>query len=130
MEAPEFYNQTSGLCSQFSNQEKHHSLDSKPSDFMVEDLLDFSNEDAVITDASFDNVTGNSTDSSTVTIVDSCNSSSFSGCEPCFNGAADVGSRNFADAHFSNDLCVPLSSNGYQISSRNHSQAKTCKNSN
>ncbi|OAY26789.1 GATA transcription factor 12 [Manihot esculenta] len=111
MEAPEFYTQ-SGICSQFAN-EKHHSLDSKPSGgggggdhFIVEDLLDFSNEDAVITDGSaFDTVTGNSTDSSTVTVVDSCNSSSFSGCEPCFKG--DIGSRNFADVQFSSDLCVP-----------------------
>lgn len=112
MEAPEFYTQ-SGICSQFAN-EKHHSLDSKPSGgggggdhFIVEDLLDFSNEDAVITDGSaFDTVTGNSTDSSTVTVVDSCNSSSFSGCEPCFKG--DIGSRNFADVQFSSDLCVPV----------------------
>ncbi|KDP34159.1 hypothetical protein JCGZ_07730 [Jatropha curcas] len=112
MEAPEFYNQN-GFCSPFSN-EKHHSLDSKPTGggggdhFIVEDLLDFSNEDAVITDGgvAFDNVTGNSTDSSSVTVVDSCNSSSFSGCEPCFNGG-DIGSRNLADVQFSSDLCVP-----------------------
>lgn len=109
MEAPELDNQ-SGFCSQFAN-EKNQSLDSKPGGggdhFIVEDLLDFSNEDAVITDgSSFDTVTGNSTDSSTVSIVESCNSSSFSGSEPWYNG--DSGSRNFADDQFSSDLCVPV----------------------
>ncbi|OAY54238.1 GATA transcription factor 12 [Manihot esculenta] len=108
MEAPELDNQ-SGFCSQFAN-EKNQSLDSKPGGggdhFIVEDLLDFSNEDAVITDgSSFDTVTGNSTDSSTVSIVESCNSSSFSGSEPWYNG--DSGSHNFADDQFSSDLCVP-----------------------
>ncbi|KAJ7958825.1 GATA transcription factor [Quillaja saponaria] len=73
--------------------------------FIVEDLLDFSNEDAVLTDGNFDSVAGNSTDSSTVTVVDSCNSSSFSGSEPNFVG--DIGCHNFADGNFSSDLCVP-----------------------
>ncbi|TKY58300.1 GATA transcription factor 12 [Spatholobus suberectus] len=73
--------------------------------FIVEDLFDFPNDDAVITDATFDSVPGNSTDSSTVTAVDSCNSSSFSGSDP--NPVADIGSRNLSDGHFSGDLCVP-----------------------
>lgn len=107
MEAPEFFQ--GNYCSQFSA-EKHHSFDSKTNGgdhFIVEELLDFSNEDAVATDGgAIDNVTGNSTDSSTVTVVDSCNSSSFSGCEPNFAG--DVGCRNFSDGHFSSDLCVPV----------------------
>ncbi|KAI9191756.1 hypothetical protein LWI28_013044 [Acer negundo] len=97
MEAPELY-QGNYCSSQFSAEK----LDSKTTGgdhFVVEDLLDFSHEDDVVTDAAFDNVTGNSTDSSTVTVVDSCNSSSLSGCEPNF--AADVGCRNFAD------LCLP-----------------------
>ncbi|KAJ0090826.1 hypothetical protein Patl1_12936 [Pistacia atlantica] len=103
MEAPEFFQ--GNYCSQFAA-EKHHSFDSKTTagdHFIVEELLDFSNEDAVVTDAAtFDNVTGNSTDSSTVTVVDSCNSSS---CDPSFS--ADIACRNYADAHFSSDLCVP-----------------------
>ncbi|KAH7574273.1 hypothetical protein ACOSQ2_008653 [Xanthoceras sorbifolium] len=102
MEAPEFFQ--GNYCSQFAAEK----LDSKTTGgdhFIVEDLLDFSHEDTVVTDAAFDNVTGNSTDSSTVTVVDSCNSSSLSGCEPNFAG--DVGCRNFADGQFSSDLCLP-----------------------
>jgi hypothetical protein len=86
--------------------------------FIVEDLLDFSNEDddAMITDPNNNNTivtaTTNSTDSSTVTVVDSCNSSSFSGREPSsFNG--DIGSHhtnNFShhDVHLGSELCVPV----------------------
>ncbi|KAK4590773.1 hypothetical protein RGQ29_021092 [Quercus rubra] len=69
--------------------------------FTVDDLLDFSNEDAVMADGFLDNVTANSTDSSTVTAVDSCNS----GSGPHFS--ACIGSRSFADSQFSGDLCVP-----------------------
>ncbi|KAK7859937.1 GATA transcription factor 9 [Quercus suber] len=69
--------------------------------FTVDDLLDFSNEDAVMADGFLDNVTANSTDSSTVTAVDSCNS----GSRPHFS--ACIGSRSFADSQFSGDLCVP-----------------------
>ncbi|KAK8630054.1 hypothetical protein V6N13_078865 [Hibiscus sabdariffa] len=66
--------------------------------FTVEDLLDFSNEEAVVGgDRFFDNVAGNSTDSSTVT----CNSS-VSGGENHFSEA------NFAhSSQFSGELCVP-----------------------
>ncbi|KAL4318939.1 hypothetical protein GQ457_18G013370 [Hibiscus cannabinus] len=64
--------------------------------FIVEDLLDFSNDDVVLTD---------STDSSTVTAVESCNSSSFSCPEP--NSAGDIGCRSFTDGQFAGDLCVP-----------------------
>lgn len=110
MEAPEYFQNS--FCPQFVT-EKRHSLDNNKTNnggdsFMVEDLLDFSNDDAVITDgAAFDTVTGNSTDSSTLTVIDSsCNSSSLSGCEPA-NFAADFGSRNFAEVPFSSDLCVP-----------------------
>ncbi|XP_075642574.1 GATA transcription factor 12-like [Castanea sativa] len=120
MEAPEYQ---SGFCTQFVT-EKRHSIDNKAAaaagggggggggdHFMVEDLLDFSNDDdAVIADTPFEEAAttttaGNSTDSSTVTIVDSCNSSSFSGCDPNF--MSDIGCRNFPDANFSSDLCVP-----------------------
>ncbi|GAV65531.1 GATA domain-containing protein [Cephalotus follicularis] len=111
MEAPEF---CQGNYSSQLGHEKHHSCDSKQNfataagdHFIVEDLLDFSNEDAaIVTDATFDTVTGNSTDSSTATVVDTCNSSSFSGCEPNF--VADIGCRNLADPNFSSELCVPF----------------------
>ncbi|XWS70311.1 hypothetical protein CRYUN_Cryun03dG0037100 [Craigia yunnanensis] len=101
MEAPEFF-QGSSYSSQFAP-EKHAAGDH----FIVEELLDFSNEDAVITDATFDSsVACHSTDSSTVTAVDSCNSSSFSGCEP--NLAGDIGCRGFTDGQFAGDLYVPF----------------------
>nr|POF25385.1 hypothetical protein CFP56_32626 [Quercus suber] len=110
MEAPEYQ---SGFCTQFVT-EKRHSIDNKAAGggdhFMVEDLLDFSNDDdAIIADTPFEaattTVAGNSTDSSIVTVVDSCNSSSFSGCDPNF--VSDI-CRNFPDANFSSDLCVPV----------------------
>ncbi|XP_062164640.1 GATA transcription factor 12-like [Alnus glutinosa] len=102
MEAPELFPQYAP--------EMRHSTDNKTAagdHFIVEDLLDFSNEDddAVIADGAFDTATGNSIDSSTLTVVDSCNSSSFSGGDPNFVG--EMGCRNFADGHFSSDLCVP-----------------------
>ncbi|XP_068314331.1 GATA transcription factor 12-like [Pyrus communis] len=112
MEAPEYYKNS--FCPQFTP-EKRHSFDSSNNrtavggggdHFMVEDLLDFSNDDdAVITDggcpAAFDNVIGNSTDSSPINVIDSCNSSSLSGSEPNF------GPRNLTEGPFSSDLCVP-----------------------
>ncbi|KAG6727815.1 hypothetical protein I3842_02G143500 [Carya illinoinensis] len=74
----------------------------KPGDpFTVDDLLDFSNEDAVMTDGLFDNVAGNSNDSSIVTAVDSCNSAN----GPQFFG--NISSRSFGDSQFSSELCVP-----------------------
>jgi hypothetical protein len=103
MEAPELFPQYAP--------EMRHSTDNKTAagdHFIVEDLLDFSNDDddAVIADGAFDTATGNSIDSSTLTVVDSCNSSSFSGGDPNFVG--EMGCRNFADGHFSSDLCVPV----------------------
>ncbi|XVE71013.1 hypothetical protein DITRI_Ditri10aG0115800 [Diplodiscus trichospermus] len=101
MEAPEFF-QGSNYCSPFTP-EKTMSGDH----FIVEDLLDFSNKDAVIIDGTLDfSVAAHSTDSSTVMIIDSCNSSSFSGCEP--NLAGDIGCRGFIDGQFGDDLCVPF----------------------
>ncbi|XP_042484144.1 GATA transcription factor 12-like [Macadamia integrifolia] len=106
MEAPKYY-QHSGYCragnSQFTTEMRHN--DPKSGDhFFIDDLLDFSNEDAIINDGTFNSVTSNSTDSSTVTAVGSCNSS-FSGGDLHYSG--DIGCRNFADAQFSGDLCVP-----------------------
>ncbi|RDY02207.1 GATA transcription factor 12, partial [Mucuna pruriens] len=98
MDSPKFLptNLSSSLETNKSNNPDH---------FIVEDLFDFNNNDVVITDATFDSVPGISTDSSTVTAVDSCNSSSFSGSDP--NPVIDIGSRNLSDGNFSGDLCVP-----------------------
>ena len=74
--------------------------------FAIDDLLDFSKEDDVMTDAFFDNVNGNSTNSSTVTAVDSCNSSVSCG-EHQFSG--NISCRSFAEAQFAGELCVPVS---------------------
>ncbi|GMI83885.1 GATA transcription factor 12 [Hibiscus trionum] len=67
--------------------------------FIVEDLLDFPNDDALINDAPYFN-SAHSTDSSTVTALHSSNSSTLSG--PELNFAADIACRSFAG-----DLCVP-----------------------
>ncbi|XP_068313987.1 GATA transcription factor 12 [Pyrus communis] len=113
MEAPEYYQNS--FCPQFAPEKRHPFDNNKTAvgsgggdHFKVEDLLDFSNDDdAVITDggcpaaAVFENAAGNSTDSSTLTVMDSCNSSSLSGSEPLF------GSRNLADGPLSSELCVP-----------------------
>ncbi|XP_043706240.1 GATA transcription factor 12 [Telopea speciosissima] len=107
MEAPKYLH--GGYCragnSQFTTEIRHN--DPKSGDhFFIDDLLDFSNEEAILNDGTFNSVTvtGNSTDSSTVTAVDSCNSS-FSGGDLHYSG--DLGCRNLADAQFSGDLCVP-----------------------
>lgn len=74
--------------------------------FAVDDLLDFPKEDDVMTDAFFDSFTcGNSGDSSSLTVVDSCNSS-VSGADAQFNGSLSCCS--FTDTQFSGtELCVP-----------------------
>ncbi|XP_061350874.1 GATA transcription factor 12-like [Gastrolobium bilobum] len=100
MEAPKFFQ--SSFCPQFPSDNKSNNNASATDHFIVEDLLDFSNDDAIITDTTFDSVPGISTDSSTVTAVDSCNSSSFSP-----NLVADIGCRNISDGNLSGDLCVP-----------------------
>ncbi|KAJ4958801.1 hypothetical protein NE237_025912 [Protea cynaroides] len=104
MEAPKYIggNWRAGN-SQITTEIRHN--DPKSGDnFFIDDLLNFSNEDVIVNDGTFNSVTGNSTDSSTVTAVDSCNSS-FSGGDIHYSG--DLGCSNFADAQFSGDLCVP-----------------------
>ncbi|KAL5729055.1 hypothetical protein ACHQM5_002059 [Ranunculus cassubicifolius] len=103
MEAPEFFQQNSHYHPHFTPERPEH--------FIIEDLLDFSNDDIALGDDTFDNniATGNSTDSSTVTVVDSCNSSTFSGSEPAHflpDNNANCGGV-FPDSHFSSELCVP-----------------------
>ncbi|CAK9312961.1 unnamed protein product [Citrullus colocynthis] len=111
MEAPEYF-QINGYCSQFAT---HSSSDNDsatatataagPEHFIVEELLDFSNDDdAVIGDGgglsynNNNNGNNNSTECSTVTVIESCNSSSF---------LEDISGSNLTDAHFSSELCVP-----------------------
>ncbi|PON67830.1 GATA transcription factor [Parasponia andersonii] len=114
MEAPELHN----YINNHQNNNVKTAMAAGGDHFAVEDLLDFSNEDvdAIATvDGAFNSsalTAGNSTDSnstqSTTHVLDtSCNSSSFSGCKP--NGILPdhFGSRDFPDAHFSSDLCVP-----------------------
>lgn len=103
--SPEFYQASPAAyynkIQQFTPEKRQSDTKSTGEHFIIEDLLDFPNDDVLVTDATFDNVTGTSTDSSAVTVVDSCNSS-VSANEPHFNG-------NLADhAQFSNDLCVPV----------------------
>lgn len=95
MELPEFY-----LGGYFDAGAGEFSSEKKPAgDFTIDDLLDFSNEDALVTDGScFETAP----DSSAVTAVDSCNSS-VSGGEPPFSR-----NRSFGDSQFSGDLCVPV----------------------
>ncbi|XP_041020195.1 GATA transcription factor 9-like [Juglans microcarpa x Juglans regia] len=103
MEAREFFH--GGFCPEYVYEKTDNKATAAGDHFIVEDLLDFSNDDAVVTDGTFDTAAGNSIDSSTVTVVDSCNSS-FSGGDQNFVGS--FGCRNFSDGHFSSDqLCVP-----------------------
>ncbi|PSS17950.1 GATA transcription factor [Actinidia chinensis var. chinensis] len=102
METPELF--AGGYFSPGSRYFEKKSSENVNNHFAIDDLLDFSKEDDVMTDAFFDNVNGNSTDSSTVTAVDSCNSS-VSGGEQQFYG--DISCRSFAEAQFAGELCVP-----------------------
>ncbi|KAJ0007528.1 hypothetical protein Pint_29641 [Pistacia integerrima] len=111
METPDFFiggyfNATS--ANSFSP-EKRVAAEQKPGEnfnFTIEDLLDFSNDDGIISEngALLDNVTGNSTDSSTIT----CNSAA-SGGDNSFAGkfGGCRSSNSFADSQFSGELCVP-----------------------
>ncbi|KAK4764914.1 hypothetical protein SAY86_026004 [Trapa natans] len=74
--------------------------------FAIDDLLDFSNEDVMESgDGLLDNVVmATSADGSTVTTVDSCNSS-LSGCNNKFSGSFSC--RSLGSSSFSSELCVP-----------------------
>ncbi|XP_065867880.1 GATA transcription factor 9-like [Euphorbia lathyris] len=102
MEAPEYFigGYFNGEAAGDFFPEKRVS-DQKPSEhFAVDDLLDFPNDDdAIMADGFFDNISKNySADSSTFTSNDSCNTSV---------SGNHIGYHNFADSHFSSELCVP-----------------------
>ncbi|KAI4355594.1 hypothetical protein L6164_004352 [Bauhinia variegata] len=105
MEVPEYFvgGYFNAGADQFSP-EKRHGDQKAGEPFVIDDLLDFSNEDAIVSDGFFGNVAGNSTEPSSVTAVDSCNSS-ISGNDNRLPG--NVASRGFGDPHFSGELCVP-----------------------
>ncbi|PWA49769.1 GATA transcription factor 12 [Artemisia annua] len=90
METPEFFNGSS-----FSPEKRHS--DVKTEHFIIDDLLNFPNDDT----ESYDDVgdvfnAGTSTDSSNITTaLDSCNSS------------GEGGRGGLPDTQFSHDLCVP-----------------------
>ncbi|KAL3528709.1 hypothetical protein ACH5RR_008031 [Cinchona calisaya] len=97
----------------YFNHAGDNEFDQKPTEnqninnnFTVDDLLDFPKEDEVMTDAFFDSITGNSGESSSLTVVDSCNSSISGGDGQC-NG--NLSCRSFTDTQFSGgELCVPF----------------------
>ncbi|XP_031487316.1 GATA transcription factor 12-like [Nymphaea colorata] len=96
MESPEFFLAGSFRAGPPQMSQEMKFCDIKGADFFpIEDLLDFSNEDASgLPDAA----AGNSTDSSTITVAEtggSCNSSFSGDC------------RNLTDSHFPGELCVP-----------------------
>ncbi|KAL6985458.1 hypothetical protein U1Q18_018832 [Sarracenia purpurea var. burkii] len=109
METPQSFQGPEGYyTTQFPPEKRHSDANKTAGDhFVVEDLLDFPNDDAAVVAAhgTYDAFTGTSTDSSTITVVDSCNSS-FSGVEPYYF-SGEMGCRSFTDAQFSSDLCVP-----------------------
>lgn len=108
MEMPEYFvGGYFGAGGDHFSPEKRHA-DQKPGEqFAIDDLLDFSNADVIMSDGFFDNVAGNSADSSTGTAFDSCNSS-ISGADNRFSG--NFGTRPFGgDPQFSGELCLPVS---------------------
>ncbi|KAG8381848.1 hypothetical protein BUALT_Bualt05G0015400 [Buddleja alternifolia] len=110
METPESFQ--SGYYNAQFTPEKRLS-DSKNGDhFIIEDLLDFPHDENVAAgDGGLEvAMNGASTDSSTVTAVDTSSNSSFCGggtAELHFNSADFGGSRGFAGGQFSSELCVP-----------------------
>ncbi|KAJ8555496.1 hypothetical protein K7X08_012992 [Anisodus acutangulus] len=97
METPEFFQ-----ASYYNS----HSEGKNGDHFVVEDLLDFPNDDGMVTDGTLDaTFTGNSTDCS---VVDNSCNSSFSGSnhDPQLPGD-NIGYRNFHDGQFSSEFSVP-----------------------
>lgn len=110
MEAPDYFvgGYYGAGVDQFSPEKRHGYSDQKPCEpFAIDDLLDFSNADAIMSDGFFDNnVAGNSTDSSTVTAIGSCNSSGSAGDN---RFAATIVPCGFAgDVQLTGELCVPV----------------------
>ncbi|KAI3454097.1 hypothetical protein Pfo_010760 [Paulownia fortunei] len=107
---PEFF-QTGYYNAQFTPEKRLS--DAKNGDhFIIEDLLDFPNDETMVAaDGALEAaMTGTSTDSSTVTAVDTSCNSSFSAvhtAEPHFHPADIGGPRSSAGGHFSSELCVP-----------------------
>ncbi|XP_023538437.1 GATA transcription factor 12-like [Cucurbita pepo subsp. pepo] len=116
MEAPEYFHKNA-YCSQFTSDKDAAASTATASatadHFIVEELLDFSNDDdSAIADSGgfFNNVTcflnGNSAESSAATAVESSNSSSFSGSERT-SFFDDVSGSSLADVRFSDDIFIP-----------------------
>ncbi|KAJ1409824.1 Zinc finger, GATA-type [Sesbania bispinosa] len=100
MEAQEYnFQSSSNFCSQFpSDNMTTTNVNASSDHFIVEDLFDFSNDDdAAITDATFDSLPANSIDDSPPLDHSTINS----------NFLPDISSRNSTDPHFSSDLSVP-----------------------
>ncbi|KVH97998.1 GATA transcription factor 12-like [Cynara cardunculus var. scolymus] len=108
MEEPDYFiGDYFGVGECYFGHQKPTDIINNNNQFIIDDLLvDFpNNDDVVLNDAFFDNVNGRSTDSSTVTAVDSCNSS-VSGGEAPFSG--NISSRRFSESQFSGvEICLP-----------------------
>lgn len=104
MEASDLF--VSGFFSHAGDEQIPNNINNNCNNFSVDDLLVIPKDDEVMADAFFNSITGNSADSSNVTVVDSCNSS-VSGGDGQFNG--NLSGRSFTDAPFPNsELCVPV----------------------
>ncbi|KAM7255829.1 hypothetical protein ACFE04_011570 [Oxalis oulophora] len=103
MEVPEFLQ--GNFPSQYDATKQNNDVGGgdNSNNFIVEDLLDFSNEDdaPVITDGTFDSSVTEISSTVTNVVNDNSISSSFSTCEPNF------GCRSLADVNFSSDICLP-----------------------
>ncbi|KAL7122031.1 hypothetical protein ACP275_01G020300 [Erythranthe tilingii] len=106
METPEFY-QTTYYNAQFTTADNNpkNAVDA----FIIEDLLDFPNDDAMV-DAGDDCAAltaGTSTVTSPAPTADNSCNSSFSTAELPEPYLQTTTAHGFADDHFSNELCVP-----------------------